>query len=58
LPLGYSMISQWVDSAVGDTFWVERRVPAVTSAGTLVSPMATGPTNHRWNMAAIEVTPL
>ena len=58
LPAGRSIVSQWVDTSAGDTFWVQRRDDPVTTAGTVVTTSDTAPTNHRWNLVAIEVLPL
>ena len=58
LPAGRSIVSQWVDTSAGDTFWVQRRDDPVAAAGTVVTTSDTAPTNHRWNLVAIEVLPL
>lgn len=39
----------------GDTFWVQNRTAAVPTSGTVVTINDTAPTNHRWNLAAIEI---
>jgi len=57
LGAGQTMVSQWVDSAVGDTFWVQRLTSAVPTAGTAITINDTAPSNHRWNLAAVEVVP-
>jgi hypothetical protein len=46
---------QWVDSAVGDTFWVQSRSQQTPAAGTTVTIDDTAPTTGRWNLAAVEV---
>jgi predicted metal-dependent enzyme (double-stranded beta helix superfamily) len=46
---------QWVDTAVGDTFWVQSPL-APSSAQGLVTIHDNAPTNHRWNYAAVEIT--
>jgi Concanavalin A-like lectin/glucanases superfamily/Bacterial Ig domain/Lysyl oxidase/Purple acid Phosphatase, N-terminal domain len=57
LAAGHEMVHQWVDTAVGDTFWVERPAAATRGVGVPVVVGAIGPTNHRWNVAAVEVLP-
>jgi hypothetical protein len=57
LAAGHEMVHQWVDTDVGDTFWVERPAAATRGVGVPVAVGATGPTNHRWNVAAVEVLP-
>lgn len=52
---GQAMVHQWVDTAVGDTFWTQRIVRPVTNAGTAVTVNDTAPANHRWNLTAVEV---
>jgi beta-lactam-binding protein with PASTA domain len=54
---GQAMVHQFVDTAVGDTFWVQQRVGAVASPGTVVQLNATAPTNDRWNFAIVEIVP-
>jgi hypothetical protein len=53
---GQTIVHQRVDTAVGDTFWVQSTTAANTAAGS-VDIHDTAPTNHRWNYAAVEVTP-
>jgi hypothetical protein len=52
-----TMVHQYVATAVGDTFWVQRRTAAVAAAGTSVQLNDTAPTNDRWNLAAVEIVP-
>lgn len=42
-------------SSLGDTFWVQRQNSVTADANTSVVMNTTAPTNHRWNMAAIEI---
>jgi subtilisin family serine protease len=51
-----TMVHQWVDTSVGDTFWVQAFAAAAT-AGATVTLNATSPTNDQWNFAAVEVLP-
>jgi hypothetical protein len=50
-----TMRHQWVDTAVGDTFWSQSLTAATPAAGTVVSIGTSAPTNHQWNFAAVEV---
>lgn len=54
---GQTMVHEWVDTGVGDTFWVQRLTNAVPSAGTVVTLNDTAPTTNRWNLVAVEVVP-
>ena len=53
---GQSMDTQWLDPGYG-TFWVQRLTAPAGAAGSLVSVNDTAPTNHRWNMLAVEIIP-
>jgi beta-lactam-binding protein with PASTA domain len=55
LGAGQTMVHEWIDFAVGDTFWVQSRTAAVASSGTLTTLNATAPTGDMWNFAAIEI---
>ena len=52
-----TMVHQVVDSATGDTYWVQAWTGPVTTAGTRVQLNDTAPTNDRWNFASVEVVP-
>ena len=54
---GQAMVSQWIDTNSGDTYWVQRWVGAVTAAGTVIRLNDTAPTGDRWNFAAVEIVP-
>ncbi len=54
---GQSLVSQWVDTAAGDTFWVQSRTAVTPTLGTAVTLNDTAPTNDRWNLTAVEVLP-
>jgi hypothetical protein len=43
-------------ASVGDTFWVQY-VNGTSTAGQVVTLKDTAPTNHRWNLATIEILP-
>jgi hypothetical protein len=53
---GQSLVHQWVDTRVGDTFWVQSTAAPNTAMG-LVTIHDNAPTNDRWNYTAVEVLP-
>jgi hypothetical protein len=50
-----AFLHQWVDSGVGDTFWMQRRNSPTARGGTAVTIDDTAPTDDQWNLAAVEV---
>ena len=50
-----SVVHQWVNSAVGDTFWTQSQLRQTPAAGTSVTLNATAPTTGHWNLVAVEV---
>jgi beta-lactam-binding protein with PASTA domain len=50
-----TMVHQWVDSGVGDTFWVQAGSAPVATAGATAPINDTAPTADQWNLAAIEI---
>src|SRR5439155_1584385 len=50
-----TMVHQWVDSATGDTYWVQAVTGPVAAAGTSVQLRDVAPTTDRWNFAAVEI---
>ena len=52
---GQQIRHQWVNSAKGDTFWVQSQARQTPSAGTSVTINSTAPTTGRWNLSAVEV---
>ena len=56
LPAGQAKTHEFVDSAVGDTFWVQSAGGTTGPAGSTVTLNATSPTADQWNMAIVEVT--
>jgi Bacterial Ig domain/Lysyl oxidase len=54
---GQALVSQWVDTARGDTFWVQGSSTASSTAGQQVRLKDTAPATDQWDMAAVEVTP-
>jgi len=51
---GQAIVHQWVDSPVGDTFWVQSLSAAQPTAGAVTINVAS-PTTDQWNLAAIEI---
>ena len=49
------IVHQWLDTGVGDTFWVQKRSAPIAAAGTVVQLNDTAPSSHRWNLAAVEI---
>jgi hypothetical protein len=54
---GQQLVSEYVDTAIGDTSWVQRQDSVTPSAGTTVAISDAGPVDHQWNLAAIEIRP-
>lgn len=52
---GQVLVHQWVETATGDTFWVQRISGYTGAAGTVATVNDTAPTSDRWNLAAVEV---
>jgi beta-lactam-binding protein with PASTA domain len=50
-----TMVHQWIDTGVGDTFWVQAGSGPVAAAGAIATIDDTSPTTHQWNLAAIEI---
>ena len=57
VPTTQVMVHQWVETVLGDTFWVQAWSGSVSAAGTTVRLNDTAPTTDRWNFAAVEVVP-
>ena len=55
LPTGWTMLDQWVDTGVGDTYWSQYTGQTTGAAGTVVNAGDTAPTNDQWNLVAIEL---
>jgi len=49
------LVHQWIDSATGDTYWVQAVSGAASTAGTLIQLNDTSPTTDRWNFASVEI---
>jgi len=54
---GQQLISQWIDTATGDTYWVQGTSAAAVAAGQHLTLGDTAPAGDQWNLAAVEVTP-
>ena len=54
---GQAMVHQWVDAAVGDTFWTQCASAATVAAGAVITLNDTAPTADRSNFAAVEIVP-
>jgi beta-lactam-binding protein with PASTA domain len=57
LAAGQTKVHEFVDTAVGDTFWVEAAAGTIPAAGASVTLGATAPTSDQWNLAIVELTP-
>jgi hypothetical protein len=53
---GQTIVHQRVDTATGDTFWVQSTTTPNTAAGT-VDIHDSAPTTDQWNYAAVEILP-
>jgi hypothetical protein len=54
---GQTMVHQWVDTGVGDTFWAQAWTGKIDNAGTIARLADTAPTSDRWNFASVEIVP-
>jgi hypothetical protein len=54
---GQALVSQWVNTASGDTYWVQATSTASAAVGQQITLNDTAPTTDHWNLAAVEVTP-
>ena len=54
LPTGQTLADQYF-SPTGDTYWTQRLDSPTPAAGTQVTLADTAPTNHRWNLASVEI---
>jgi hypothetical protein len=53
---GQTLVHQWLDTATGNTFWVQRVSAISGGAGSVVTISDTAPTSDRWNLSVVEVT--
>jgi hypothetical protein len=55
---GQTMVHQFLDTATGNTYWVQAQSVLSNSPGTLVALNDIAPTTDRWNLAAVEILPV
>jgi hypothetical protein len=53
---GQAITHQFIDTPAGDTFWAQGTTAPIATTATTVNAGDSAPTNHRWNLAAIEIT--
>jgi beta-lactam-binding protein with PASTA domain len=49
------LVHQWVDTTVGDTFWVQALTSPIASAGTLAQLNDLAPATDQWNLVVVEI---
>jgi hypothetical protein len=54
---GQAIVHQWLDTAIGDSYWVQNRTAAISAPMTTATISDSAPTNDSWNLAAVEVVP-
>jgi len=52
-----ALVSQWTDTATGDTFWTQAATSGSTGPGQVIAMSDPQPTGHHWNLSAVEVVP-
>ena len=57
IPAGQTKVHEFVDTAVGDTFWVQALSGTTSAAGATVALSTSAPINDQWNFAAVELKP-
>src|SRR5439155_10438179 len=50
-----SIVHEWVDTSVGDTFWTQAATAPIAAAGTVVHVGDAAPDTDQWNFAAVEI---
>jgi hypothetical protein len=55
LPSGWTMLEQWVNTSVGDTYWSQYTNTPTGAAGSVVKVADTAPTTDQWNLVAVEL---
>jgi hypothetical protein len=55
LPGNWTMLDQWVNTGVGDTYWSQYTSIPTGAAGSVVTVNDTAPTSDRWNLVAVEL---
>jgi len=54
-PAGWTMLEQWVNTGVGDTYWSQYTNNPTGASGTVVTVNDSAPTTDRWNLVAVEL---
>jgi len=49
-------VHQWLDTSLGDTYWVQRISAPIPTSGTQAKINDTAPTGDQWNLTAVEIT--
>ncbi|MFZ3210574.1 MAG: carboxypeptidase-like regulatory domain-containing protein [Terriglobales bacterium] len=52
-----TMVHQYLATAIGDTYWVQRQTSTTPTSGTVVAINDTAPTADRYNLTIVEVLP-
>lgn len=52
---GQAMVHQWIETTLGDTYWVQRASSPIGAGGSAVTVNDAAPTSDRWNLTALEV---
>ena len=50
-----TMTHQFIDTNIGETFWVQSITSPVANSGTVATINDTAPTSDRWNLATVEI---
>jgi hypothetical protein len=54
-PSGWTMLDQWINTGIGDTYWSQYTNSPTGAAGSVVNASDTAPTTDRWNLVAVEL---
>jgi hypothetical protein len=57
LGTGQALLSQWLDTTTGDTYWTQYATTPSSAPQQTMSIVDTAPTGDQWNLAAVEVVP-
>ncbi len=52
---GQVLVHQWLDTSLGDTYWVQRISAPIPTSGTQAKINDTAPTGDQWNLTAVEI---
>jgi hypothetical protein len=53
---GQSLVSQWLDTSAGDTYWAQRILGYAGAASSQATVNDTAPTGDSWDLSIVEVT--